>query len=545
MTVAEQIVQILEERGVEYVFGLPGEENIALVNALHKSEKVKFILVQDEQSGAFMAGLVGWLTGKPGVIVATLGPGALNMVLSVADAHTHSFPLIAIAAQGELKDRVRETTQMVDLKSVYTPITKWSEDLVVLESTTEIINKAYNVAMTERKGATFVTIPTSLEQESFGETLQTIIQSPTAQTVATKAALLKAADLLKKAQKPMIIAGLGVSRENVSLELRTFIKKHNIPVATSFMAKGAVPETSELSMGVVGFFVKDYIDSEMKEADLILAIGYDFSEFNPSQINPNKDKIIVNLHTFVQETHENFSLDVQLVGDLTKNIEGLSNALGSYQANASNSLVREKFNTEFNQGEQEGEVPLKPVQIVHAIRQALPKNGKVLIDTGAVKMWMARLFPAYDLNTVLINNALSSMSWAIPGTIAAKLLNPDTSMLTVVGDGGFHMSSSEIATAKKYDIPLTILIWDDSAYGLIKWKMELDLGEHSEIEFNNPDFIKIAEAYGGHGFVVNSRNELEERVKSCLEKDEGINIIVAPVDYRDNMELTEELDKNT
>lgn len=540
-TVAQQIVTILEKRGIKYVFGLPGEENIALVNELDKSDKIKFILVQDERAGAFMAGMVGWLSDQPGVVIATLGPGALNMTLSIADAHTHSFPLIAIAAQGDLKTRVRETTQVVDLKHVFTPITKWSEDLVVIESTSEIINKAYNISMTERKGATFITIPASLEQEQPTDTSETIIKAPNPQITPTEEAIQEAAETLKNADKPIIVAGLGVSREKVSAELTQFAEKHNIPIATSFMAKGAISETSELSLGVVGFFVDDYINQYLEDVDVILAIGYDFAEFDPAEINPNSDKTIINMHTFGQETHKNFSIETKLIGKLSKSIEKLSLTLEDYEATKFENFVHKKLNNEFAGGEQDGETALDPVQIINATRQALPADGKVLIDTGAVKMWMARLFPAYELNTVLINNALSSMAWAIPGTIAAKLLHPEIPMLTVVGDGAFHMSSAELATAVKYNIPLTILIWDDSGYGLIKWKMEMDLDEHSNVDFDNPDFIKIAEAYGANGFIVNSRNDLEATLRSCLEKNEGINIIVAPVDYDENIELTEKL----
>jgi len=541
MIVAEKIVSILEKRGIQYVFGIPGEENIALVNALHQSKQIKFILVQDERAGAFMASTIGWLTKKPGVIIATLGPGALNMTLSIADAQTHSFPLIAIAAQGELEARVKETTQVVDLNSVFTPITKWSEDLVVAESTTELINKAYNIATTQRTGTSFVTVPASLEQEELNEPSPEIIQTPDSKKVSTEETLTEAANLLKNAEKPIILAGLGVSREQVSEELTTFSKKHQLPVATSFMAKGAIPETSELSLGIVGFFISDYINAYLEDVDLILAIGYDFGEFDPAEINPNSDKTIINLHTFVQETHKNFSVNAQLIGDLSESLNQLSQALKDYQAPTFQNEVQKKLNNEYNQGQQESDIPLKPAQIIHATRKALPANGKVLIDTGAAKMWMARLFPARQLNTVLINNALSSMSWAIPGIIATKLLYPEIPLLTVVGDGAFHMSFSEITTAIRYNLPLTILIWDDSGFGLIKWKMAMDLGEHAEVDFKNPDFIQLAKAYGGNGFVVNSRDNLEEILRNCLENDEGINIIVAPVDYSENMALTDRL----
>ena len=542
MNVAKQIVKILEERGVKFVFGLPGEENIALINELDKSDKIQFILVMDERAGGFMASVIGWLSNKPGVVIATLGPGALNMTLSIADAQSHSFPVIAISAQGDIRDRIRETTQMVDLKSVFQPITKWSEDLVVAESTTEIINKAYNQSMSDRKGASFVTVPASLEQEDMKEMNHSVIASPNVQSVPAVLAVEDAASLLKHAKKPVILAGLGASREKISAEVTHFAEAHQIPVVTSFMAKGVLSDKSDLSLGTIGFFIDDYIDSYMEDVDVVLAVGYDFSEFEPSAINPNKDKKIINLHTFIQETHENFSIEAQLIGDLKKSLNKLSHYLGDYKLESEANPVKDKLLKEFNEGQREGEVPLSPNQIVHATRKALPEKGKVLIDTGAVKMWMARLFPSFELNSVLINNGLSSMSWALPGTIAAKLLYPKIPMLTVMGDGSFLMTIQEIATAVRYDIPLTILIWDDSGYGLIKWKMDMDLGEHAKVDFDNPDFIKIAESFSGNGYVVSSREDLEQKLKETLEKDEGINIIVAPVDYSENMDLTKSLE---
>lgn len=543
MNVAKQIVKILEERGVKFVFGLPGEENIALVNELDKSDKIEFILVLDERAGGFMASVIGRLSDQPGVILATLGPGALNMTLSIADAQSHSFPVIAISAQGDIRDRIRETTQMENLKSVFQPITKWSEDLVVAESTTELINKAYNQSMSERQGASFVTVPASLEQVEVEERNSVVVPSPTPVSVPIDSEIKTAGDLLKNAKKPILLAGLGVSREKLSKEIAHFSEKHQIPVVTSFMAKGAISDASDLSLGTVGFFIEDHIDAYLEEVDLILAVGYDFSEFEPSAINPNKEKKIINLHTFIQETHEYYTMDSQLIGNIRETLNKLSNDLGEYAFVNYTNPVKQALLEEFNEGEKNGEVPLSPNQIVHATRKSLPENGKVLVDTGAVKMWMARLFPTVELNSVLINNGLSSMSWALPGTIAAKLLYPNTPMLTVMGDGSFLMTLQEIATAVKYDIPLTILIWDDSGYGLIKWKMDIDLGEHANVDFDNPDFIKIAESFGGNGYGVDSREDLEQKLSECLKKDEGINIITAPVDYSENMDLTNNFKK--
>jgi len=543
MIVAEQIVKVLEERGVKFVFGLPGEENINLVNELNASENIQFILVHDEQSAAFMGEVIGWLTGKPGVCVATLGPGALNLVLGAADAQSHSFPLIVLAAQGSLESLSKETTQVVDLKSLYSSVTKWSENLIVAESTAELLNKAYNLAVNGRPGATFLTIPDSLEREKIEDTPYSVISNPREDSIPTEQKLAEAAALIKEAEQPIILIGLGAVRDQADQAVRNFVEKYDVPAATTFMAKGVISDKTEQSLGTVGFFVDDYSNQMFYESDLIISIGYEFSEFGAEKINPEGDKRIIHIHNFNQDTDKNYSVSVNLIGSIQKSVDLLSEKLSGYHSPAYKNQVKIKLKEEYEEGKQNSAAPLSPVQIVHATRQALGGGGRALVDTGAVKMWMARLFPTYRANSVLINNGLSTMAWTIPGTIAAKLAYPEIPILTVTGDGSFLMGHQEIITAKRYNIPLTILIWDDSGYGLIKWKMDMSLDQHSEVDFKNPDFIKLAESYGGTGYVAEDRDDLEKTLADCLEADDGINVIVAPVDYSANMELTNHLQK--
>lgn len=542
MNVAEQIVKTLEERGIEYVFGLPGEENIVLVSALNASKKIEFILVHDEQAGAFMAEMIGWLTNKPGVTIATLGPGALNMAVSIADAQSHSFPLIAIVAQASIEDTTKETTQVFDLKQVYAPITKWSENVYTPESTAHMINKAYNLSVSGRPGATFLTVPAPFEQEDVGDSSPVVIPNPKEDSVASESVLDEAANLIKEAKQPVILVGLGIAREKSSQKLRSFIKEYDLPVASSYMAKGVIPDDWEQSLGVVGFIVDDYINQYLADADLIISVGYEFTEFDAEEINPNRDKKIIHIHSFNQDTAKYYLVSVNIIGSIGQNLDLLSQKLEDYEPPAYENTVRPKLEEELKKGSKESDIPLTPYQMVHATREAVDENALGLVDTGAVKMWMARLFPTYEPNSLLINNGLSSMAWTIPGTIAAKLVYPNKPILTIIGDGSFHMNLQELAVAKHYNIPMTILIWDDSGYGLIKWKMAMSLGESSETDFENPDFMKIAEAYGGEGYVVKSRDDLEETLKRCLTEDSGLNIIVAPVDYKENMKLVEKLE---
>lgn len=541
MNVAEQIVKTLEERGVKYVFGLPGEENIVLVNALKASQSIHFMMVHDEQAATFMAEMIGWLTNKPGVVIATLGPGALNMVLGVADALTHSFPLIAISAQGGLEDKMKDTTQIIDLQQVFAPITKWSKNLTDPELTSQLINKAYNQAVSGRPGPTFVSVPAPFEEESAGEEPD-LIPNPKEESVASDHILEKAAELIKEAERPVMLAGLGAVREQAVPAVRKWIKQYDIPIATSYMAKGVVPEESDQALGVVGFIVEDYSNQVFYDSDLIITIGYEFAEFDAKEINPKGDKKIIHIHSFNMDTDRYYPVSVNVIGSICENIKQLAGKLEGYVAPAYENKVQPKLVKELEEGETDSSAPLTPVQVVHATRQAMGDKSMALVDTGAVKMWMARLFPANEPNTLLINNGLSSMAWTIPGTIAAKLIYPDKPILTIIGDGSFHMNAQELAVAKRYNIPLTIVIWDDSGYGLIKWKMDMSLGEHAKVDFENPDFVKFAEAYGGNGHVVKSRDDLELTLKKCLNEDRGISIIVVPVDYDENMKLTDRLE---
>jgi acetolactate synthase-1/2/3 large subunit len=543
MNVAEQIVETLEERGIEYVFGLPGEENIVLVNALNASEKIQFILVHDEQAATFMAEMIGWLTNKPGVTIATLGPGALNMAVSIADAQSHSFPLIAIAAQAGIEDTTKETTQVFDLKQVYAPLTKWSENVYTPESTAHMINKAYNLSVSGRPGATFLTVPAPFEEEDVGDSSPTVIPNPKEESVASEQILEEAVKLIKEAEHPVVLTGLGIAREKSAQKLRDFVKKYDLPVVSSYMAKGVIPDDWKQSLGVVGFIVDDYINQYLADADLILAVGYEFTEFDAEEFNPKRDKKIIHIHSFNQDTDKYYPVSTNVIGKIGQNLALISQKLGDYEPPAYENTIRPKLEEELEQGSEDSDIPLTPYQLVHATRAAVGEDTMTLVDTGAVKMWMARLFPTYEPNSVLINNGLSSMAWTIPGTIATKLLYPEKPVLTIIGDGSFHMHVQELAVAKRYDIPMTILIWDDSGYGLIKWKMDISLGKSAGTDFENPDFKKIAEAYGGEGYVVKSRDDLEETLKKCLAEDSGINIIVAPVDYSENMKLIEKLEK--
>ncbi|EHS2117886.1 acetolactate synthase large subunit [Enterococcus faecalis] len=533
--VANAVVKILEDRGIKYVFGIPGEENIPFVDAINRSKKIEFILVRHEQGASFMASVYGRLTGQPGVCTATLGPGAINLLLGVADSMTNSSPLIAITAQGGLDRIYKESHQVIDLKAMFKPVTKFSEILYTANSTNETINEAFFESISGRPGPTYVAIPQDVEKHPVTTSLeyQTKLSVP---ADARAEDILIASELIKNAKYPIVLAGMGIIRENATEKFRELITHTHLPVATTFMAKGVIDDRSDCSLGVVGFMAHDYENFAFDKADVIVAIGYEFSEFKAQKINPNKDKLIININTFDNCVDEYYPTTVSMNCNIAQAVNALDDALNGYKNTNNLGEIKDYIQNELKVGQEETLAPLSPQQMVTAIREASDKDTIVLCDTGALKMWMARLYPTYEPNTCMIDNGLSTMSWTLPGAIGAKLACPGKHILATMGDGSFMMNSQEIETAIRYKIPMTILVWVDKAYGLIKWKMNMELGHHSEVDFDNPDFVKYAESFGANAHLINSRDHLVETLSHCLDQ-EAVNMVICPVDYAANDEL--------
>ncbi|BDR52827.1 acetolactate synthase large subunit [Bombiscardovia nodaiensis] len=543
-TVAQQIVSVLEERGVKYVFGIPGEENIRLVDAIHDSPSIEFILVRHEQGASFMADVYGRLTGKPGVATATLGPGAINLLLGVADAQSNSTPLIAIAAQGGLERIYKESHQVIDLRAMFAPVTKWSENIYEAQSAPEVIAKAYNEAINGRPGATFVALPETIESSAaVGETHIPAMPRPV--SLPRQEDIKAAADMLRSAKHPIVLAGMGIVRDGASEVMNKFMKATGLPVATTYMGKGAVDDRDPHALGVVGFMAHDYENFAFDQADVILSVGYELSEFKPEKINPKGAVPVIHINTFSEDTDAHYPVKININADIAASLQALQQELATYQAPAFSAAISDAITEELAYGAEESAAPLKPQQIVSATREAVDENGIVLTDTGALKMWMARLYKTYAPNTLLIDNGLSTMSWTLPGAIGAKLAEPKKHILAMMGDGSFMMNSQELETAHRYQIPLTAMVWVDQAYGLIKWKMDMGLGHHSEVDFGNPDFKQYVESFGGHAHMVTSRQDLVDSLKTTLAADEGINVLFVPVDYSENMKLIDKLGKVT
>ncbi|RFS83134.1 acetolactate synthase large subunit [Actinomadura spongiicola] len=542
---ARLLVRTLEAEGVEYVFGIPGEENIHFVQALNDSS-IRYVLVRHEQGAAFMAEIYGRLTGRAGVASATLGPGAINLQLGVADATTNSTPVVAISAQVGLDRIYKESHQIVDLVSLFRPITKWSEMAPTAEALPEMVRKAFKTAQTERPGAVYLAIPEDVEAAKVPAGLRPLPVNVVRPQEPSPAQIARAADVLALADRPVVLAGHGATRARASDALRYFSERLGLPVATTFNGKGVFPDDHPNALGAVGFMRHDYVNFGFDEADVLIAVGYELQEFDPAKVNPNADKKIIHVHQFPAEVDDHYPVEVGVQGDISRTLRSLADSVhrrfdrSEDGPHATNRRIREMIREELAEGATEDGHPLSPRRIVSDVRAAMGRGDIVLADTGAVKMWMARMYPTYEPNTLLVSNGLSSMGFAVPGAIAAKLAHPDRRVLAATGDGAFLMNSQELETAVRENIPITVLIWDDSAYGLIEWKMDLELGTSSNIRFGNPDFVKYAESFGARGYRVDSADELLPTLRKALA-DDAVSVIAVPVDYSHNLQLTDKL----
>jgi len=545
--VAELIVSCLEAEGVEYVFGIPGEENIKLVRAITASEKIRFILVRHEQGASFMADIYGRLTGKAGVCLATLGPGAINLLLGVADAQTDSTPVVALSAQVGLDRIYKESHQIVDLVAMFKPVTKWADTIYTPSAVPEMIRKAFSLAQQERPGATYLAVPQDIESMPVpGELIPVRRAGNTVHNSPAPEQITQAARLLRNARYPVILAGHGVARTRSSDALTAFATSFQVPVATTFMGKGVISDKNPNAMGVIGFMYHDYENFAFDKADVILSVGYELQEFSPGKINPHTDKKIIHINTFSPDTDRHYCADISIESDIEKALTALCSELGSEPLHPSpvTPFIRNLISEEYQKGQNSRDFPLKPQRIVADIRNALGDDDIVLADTGAVKMWMARLYPTYRPLTCLTSNGLSTMAFSLPGALGAKLACPERKVLAVMGDGSFMMNSQEIETAVREKIPLVVLVWIDDSYGLIKWKMDIEEGAHDTVDFGNPDFVKYAESFGARGCLIHHAEELLPALNRALSEN-AVSVIACPVDYSENMLLINKLGELT
>jgi len=535
-TTAELFVRCLENEGVEFVFGIPGEENLAMMDALLGSS-IKFVTTRHEQGAAFMADVYGRLTGKAGVCLSTLGPGATNLVTGVADANMDHAPVVAIAGQAATTRLHKESHQVLDLVNMFQPLTKYAAQILEPEVTPEIVRKAFKIAQLEKPGACFIDFPENIaDMPAQGEPLH--VQFATSPNPSPKK-IGQAAELISAAKFPIIMAGNGVIRAGASQALVRCAETLNIPVATTFMAKGAIPSSHPLSLGTVGLQAHDYVSCGFDRADVIVCVGYDIVEYHPYLWHKSRDRRIVHIDTRPAEVDAHYILAAGVVGDIAAALEQLAQITKPHEGREVEGL-RELIRNELRQYSTDNGFPVKPQRIISDLRAALSDEDVVICDVGAHKMWMARMFPAERPNTCIISNGFASMGIAVPGAVAAALAQPDRRVVAVTGDAGFLMNSQELETAMRLQTPMVVLIWTDKSYGLIEWKQQIHYGRPSHVHFGNPDFLKYAEAFGATGYRVSRAEELLPTLRTALA-DTTVSIIDCPVDYSENMRLTSRL----
>ncbi len=537
-TAAELLIKCLENEGVEYIFGIPGEENLHVMDALRNSS-IKFITVRHEQGAAFMADVYGRLTGRAGVCLATLGPGATNLITGFADANMDRVPIVAIAGQGSTTRMHKESHQMIDLVNLFAPISKYSTEILQAEIVPEIVRKAFKDAQSEKPGGAFISFPENIAGMEVAENLIPLkVQSATPPFPAPNK-ITQAAEVISSAQFPIIMVGNGVIRANAHKALLDFVETLNIPVAHTFMAKGCVPFSHPLSLGTVGLQAHDYVNCGFDRADVVICVGFDMVEYHPKSWNPQRDKKIIHIDQTYAEVDANYQLEVGVIGEIRKSLELIAEQATTKESAYAGSLhevIKEQINSYSN----DNSFPIKPQRILYDTRQVLADEDILLSDVGAHKMWIARLFHCEQPNTCIISNGFASMGIALPGALAAKMAYPQKRILAITGDAGFLMNSQEIETALRYKLALVVMIWHDKEYGLIKWHQQRRFGRSGNISFNNPDFVKYAEAFGAIGYRV----ERTEALIPTLEKAFAQNTVVivdVPVDYSENMKLTKQL----
>ncbi|PZO56252.1 MAG: acetolactate synthase large subunit [Phormidesmis priestleyi] len=543
MNTAELLVRCLENEGVEYIFGLPGEENLQLLQAL-KHSSIQFITTRHEQGAAFMADVYGRLTGKAGVCLSTLGPGATNLMTGVADANLDRAPLVAITGQVGTDRMHIESHQYLDLVAMFAPVTKWNKQIVRPGNTPEIVRKAFKLAQSEPPGAVHIDLPENIaDMPAAGVPLRA---AAPARPVASEESLQKAAIAISQASNPMIIVGNGAIRNRASEAITRFAQRLNIPVTNTFMGKGVLNYKDARSLWTVGLQQRDYIACAVEESDLIIAIGYDLIEYGPKKWNPTGTLPIVHISLTPAEIDSSYIPTVEIVGDISDALEEIGKRIhrpaSGHPGTALNQQLTElraQMQEDYEHYATDTGFPIKPQKLLYDLRQVLDAEDIVISDVGAHKMWIARHYHCERPNTCLISNGFASMGIAIPGGVAAKLVHPNRKVVAVTGDGGFMMNCQELETAHRIGTAFVTIIFNDGGYGLIEWKQETHYHESSYIKFNNPDFVKFAESMSLKGYRIESAEDFIPTLKEALAQSVP-TVIDCPIDYRENLLFSEQ-----
>lgn len=543
MKVSDLFVKALENEGVKYVFGVPGEENEDLLFSLSQSS-IQFLPTRHEQGAAFMADVWGRLTGEAGVCLATLGPGATNLITGVADAYLDKSPLVAITGQGDLERLHNSSHQNLDIVNMFKPITKWNASITTPDVVPEVIRKAFKIAETEKPGATHLELPEDVAKEDSKET-QLLEPKKLFRPAPNSATIEQALSLLAKAKKPLIIAGNGSIRKGASKCLTQLVDHFGIPVASTFMGKGAVSDKNDHSLHTIGLGFQDYVMEAVDEADLVMAVGYDIAEYSPEKWNPGNKKTIIHIDFEPAEVYMHYHPEVEIIADVRTTLTELKGKLHDAETNFDKNWykpVQKRIRDDINSYALKDDSHLTVPGTLHALRSILPDESLLISDVGSHKMWIARNFPTYCPNGCIISNGLATMGIALPGAIAAALQNPDRPVVAAAGDGGFMMNVQELETAKRLGVKFVAIVFNDNNYSLISWKQHMHTGKSTGTEITNPDFKALAESFGIKGYAPKNPTELKSQLKEAVESDE-LCVIEVQIDSSVNRELVEKLRK--
>ena len=543
MKASDLFVKCLEEEGVEFVFGVPGEENADFMMSLESSDKIRFILCRHEQGAAFMAEAYGRLTGRVAGCLGTLGPGATNLITGVADGNMDRAPMLVLTGQGASTRLHKESHQIMDVVSMYRPVTKWAQQIHHPNNIPEVVRKAVRTATVEKPGATLVELPEDIAKME--ATSKPLAPKRLRRAVADDVIVNQAFELIRNAKRPIILAGNGCIRRRASKQLRLFCEKTGIGAISTFMAKGCVDMNAEYCLYTIGLGAKDLVACALDASDLVITLGYDMVEYHPHLWNPGQDKTILHMDFLPAEIDDHYRPTVEVVGDLAHTLWMLNSRVDatdtlSYdltQQAGTRTAMANDF-AEFKDDDSEGKI--KPQKVLWDVRQALGASDILLSDVGAHKMWIARHYHCHEPNTCLIPNGFCSMGFALPGAIAADLVNPQHRILAICGDAGFMMNVQEMETARRLDSDIVVMVWEDNAYGLIAWKQTNTFGRHTDLSFGNPDWLKLAQSFGWNGHQVDSSAALASVLETALN-EQGPSLIVVPIDYDENPRLTRRL----
>ena len=547
MKASDLLVECLEAEGVEYVFGVPGEENADLMMSLERSEKIRFVLTRHEQGAAFMAEIYGRLTGNPAGALSTLGPGAANLITGVADANMDRAPLLVLTGQGSTDRLHKESHQIMDVVGMFGPVTKWAATIVNPQTIPEMVRKAVRLARTEKPGAVHLELPEDIA--GMQTDARPIAPRRFRRSVPDDKIVDRAYALLRSAKRPVIIAGNGCIRRRASKQLRIFCDKTGIGVVSTFMAKGCVDMDADYCLFTIGLGTRDRVSKAIDDADLVITLGFDMVEYHPELWNPGADKAIIHADFLPAEIDEHYNAQVELVGDLAHALWMLNERLDrdgvpEYDL-ADQRRIRAAMAADFAEHRDDAtEGTIRPQKALWDARRVLGPHDILLSDVGAHKMWIARYYHCHEPNTCLIPNGFCSMGSALPGAIAASLVHPGRRVLAIAGDAGFMMNVQEMETAVRLGSNIVVLVWADNAYGLIAWKQDTQFGRHTELSFGNPDWKTLARAFGWHGHFVTRSSDLAATLESAF-REKGPSLVVIPIDYRENALLTRKLGEIT